>query len=112
MPAPELLPGISERACPPRIVCDPRPEIRKARRRALLRDAAQVVLVIAVDALLVRWPDSHVPMLTRHDSVTVVALMNGFMLGSVWLARAFPRWSARRIATTWSAAERSRSSRR
>jgi hypothetical protein len=104
----DLLPGITQRGCPPRVVCDPRPEIRRARRRAILRDAAQLALVIAVDALLIHWPAAHVPLLSRGDSLALVAALNALMAASVWLARAFPRWSARRIATTWCPAERKR----
>ena len=108
MPRPELLPGISQRGCPPVVQCDPRPAIRRARRRALFRDVAQLLLVIAVDALLIRWPAAHVPMLTRYDSVMLVAAVNVLMFGYVWLSRAFPKWSARRIASTWAPAERAR----
>jgi hypothetical protein len=103
-----LLPGITERDCPPRVVCDPRPEIRRARRRALLRDAAQLGLVIAVDALLIRWPAAHVPMMSRADSLMLVAALNAIIAASVWLTRMLPRWSAKRIAATWCPAERSR----
>jgi hypothetical protein len=108
MPRPELLPGISHRGCPPVVHCDPRPAIRRARRRALFRDISQLLLVVAVDALLIRWPAAHVPMLTRYDSVMLVAAVNALMIGYVWLTRAFPKWSARRIASTWAPAERAR----
>jgi hypothetical protein len=30
------------------------------------------------------------------------------LVGYVWLARALPRWTARRVASTWSLAERTR----
>jgi hypothetical protein len=88
--------------------CDPRPAIRRARRRALFRDVLQLLLVAGVDALLVRWPAAHVPMLTRHDSIALVVAVNVIMIGYVWLTRAFPKWSARRIASTWAPAERAR----
>jgi len=108
MPRPELLPGISQHGCPPVVACDPRPAIARARRRALFRDVLQLMLVVAVDALLIRWPAAHVPMLTRYDSIALVTAVNVLMIGYVWLTRALPRWSARRIATTWCPAERSR----
>jgi hypothetical protein len=108
MPRPELLPGISHRGCPPVVHCDPRPAIRRARRRALFRDVVQLLLVAGVDALLIRWPAAHVPMLTRHDSIALVVAVNAVMIGYVWLTRAFPKWSARRIASTWAPAERAR----
>jgi len=108
MPRPELLPGISGDHCPPVVVCDPRPAVRRARRRALFRDIAQLVLVAGLDALLIRWPAAHVPMMTRLDSIALVTAVNALMIGFVWLSRAFPRWSARRIAATWCPAERER----
>ncbi|HJW95932.1 MAG TPA: hypothetical protein VJ901_20155 [Thermoanaerobaculia bacterium] len=106
MPRSELLPGISHRGCPPVVHCDPRPAIRRARRRALFRDISQLLLVAGVDALLIRWPAAHVPLMSRFDSIALVVAMNVLMLGYVWLTRAFPKWSARRIATTWCPAER------
>lgn len=108
MPRQELLPGISREGCPPVVVCDPRPAIRRARRRALFRDVLQLLLVIAVDALLIRWPAAHVPMLSRFDSVALVALVNAVMIGYIWLTRALPKWSAQRIASTWCPEERKR----
>jgi len=108
MPRTELLPGISERHCPPVVACDPRPAIKSARRRALFRDVAQLLLVIGLDVLLIRWPEAHVPMLSRFDSVALIAAVNVLMITFVWLARAFPKWSARRIAETWCPAERDR----
>jgi len=108
MPRPELLPGISHRGCPPVVHCDPRPAIRRARRRALFRDVVQLLLVAGVDALLIRWPMAHVPMLTRQGSVALVVAVNAVMIGYVWLTRTFPKWSARRIASTWGPAERAR----
>jgi hypothetical protein len=47
-------------------------------------------------------------MLDRHDSLLVVGAMNVLMAAYIWLARAFPRWSARRVASTWSPRERAR----
>jgi hypothetical protein len=108
MPRPKLLPGISHQGCPPVVHCDPRPAITGARRRALFRDVVQLVLVAAVDSLLIRWPAAHVPMLSRFDSVALVVAVNVVMLGSVWLTRVLPKWSARRIAETWCPAERAR----
>src|SRR5689334_19284331 len=106
MHGPELLPGISQRGCPPVVHCDPRPAIRRARRRAIFRDVAQLALVAGVDWLLIRWPASHVPLMTRQDSITLVVAVNVLMISYVWLSRAFPKWSARRIASTWCPAER------
>jgi len=103
-----LLPGVTVTDCPPVAVCDAHRAIRGARRKAVLYDVAQLLLLAGVDWLFVRWPSAHVPMLDRHDSLLVVAAMNALMAGYIWLARAFPRWSARRVAATWSPSERAR----
>jgi hypothetical protein len=104
----DLLPGVSTDACPPSVVCDAKAAIRRARRRALFRDVLQVGLLVAVDYLFVHWPESRVPFLDRHDSFNVLRLMNAVIVAHVWLVRALPKWTARRIATTWSRAERER----
>jgi hypothetical protein len=38
----------------------------------------------------------------------LVGTVNGALLASLWLTRVLPRWTARRIAGTWSSAERRR----
>lgn len=103
-----LLPGVRETEVPPRVVFDSRRVIVRARRYALLRDTAHLLLVAAVDWMFVRWPSTHVPLLDRHDSLAVLGALNGLLLGYVWVVRMLPRWSARRIAATWCISERSR----
>jgi hypothetical protein len=103
-----LLPGVTFSAVPPVATFDPRIAIAKARRRAIARDVVQVLLVIAVDALFVRWPYAHVPVVGRDGSVTLLILLNLAVAAHLWLARWVPRWTARRIASTWCHAERRR----
>jgi hypothetical protein len=104
----DLLPGVSEGGCPPVAVIESRRAIRRARRRAALRDAAQLIFLFAVDWLFIHWPSAHVPSMDRAHSILVVALLNVAIITHVILSRAFPRWSARRIASTWGFAERAR----
>jgi hypothetical protein len=104
----DLLPGVTVTDFPPVAVYDARRAIRRARRKAVIYDAAQLLLLAGVDWLFFRWPSAHVPMLDRHDSLLVVGAMNILMAAYIWLARAFPRWSARRVASTWSPSERAR----
>jgi hypothetical protein len=104
----ELLPGVTEAVCPPSIVCDSRRPIRRARIRAIARDVAQLLLLVGVDYLFVRWPSTHFPFIDRHSSLLLVAALNGASFAWLWIARVMPRWSARRIAATWSATERRR----
>ncbi len=104
----KLLPGIESPECPPSVVCDSRASIRRARIRATVRDFLQVVFLISVDYLFIRWPSTHLPFTDRHTSVLLVAAANAASLTWLWLSRVAPRWSARRIAATWSASERRR----
>jgi hypothetical protein len=108
MPNSELLPGVTTPDCPPRVACDARAAIRKARLRAGIRDALQISLVLAVDYLFIYWPDSRVPFLDRHQSLEFLRGVNFLLIADLWLARALPKWWARRIAGTWSRRERER----
>lgn len=106
MPKNELLPGVSTSSCPPRVVCDAHDAIKRARRRAWLRDGLQFSLVLAVDSLFVHWPESRMPFLDRGASLAFLRGVNLAILGHLWLARALPKWSAKRIASTWCRSER------
>ena len=104
----DLLPGVRTESCPPRVVSDSRREIVRARRRAVACDIAQLVLLGGVDWLFLRWPYAHVPMVDRNDSVFILAGLHALVITQMVVTRAFPRWSARRIATTWCLRERAR----
>jgi hypothetical protein len=106
MPNIELLPGVSTTSCPPRVACDAHAAIRAARRRAWIRDGLQFSLLLAVDYLFVYWPDSRMPFMERSTSLAFLRGVNIALVGHLWLARALPKWWAKRIATTWSRAER------
>lgn len=109
MPKDELLPGVKSAACPPNVVCDARGPVRKARRRALAKDAAQIALLIAVDYLFFRWPEARVPLLDRQESLRVVELTNVIVGVQLWMTRILlPKWAAWRAASTWSRGERQR----
>ena len=107
-----LLPGVTTDCCPPAIVCDAHQEIRRARRRAFARDALQLLLLVAVDYLFLRWPESRMPMMTRTMSLAFLQATNGAILVHIWISRQMPRWSARRIAATWCRSEQERFDRR
>lgn len=106
MPTRELLPGVTTDSCPPRVVCDAHVAIRKARRRALLRDIGQLTILVGVDWLFLRWPEARVPFLGRADSLTILRGVNAIAVADLWLTRAMPKWSAMRIASTWCRSER------
>jgi hypothetical protein len=106
MPKDQLLPGVSTTSCPPRVVCDAHDAIRRARRRVWVRDGVQLVLLLAVDWLFVHWPDSRIPFADRNTSLAFLRGANVMILGHLWLVRAMPKWTAKRIAATWSRSER------
>jgi len=103
-----LLPGVRDAGAPPAIVIDSRAVIARARRRAAFRDVLDLVLLLCVDGLFLGWPRAHVPLLGRHDSLLLLVGLNATMIAFLWLARAIPRWRARRVAATWCVAERTR----
>jgi hypothetical protein len=104
----ELLPGVSLAESPPHVVFQSRTVVVRARRRALLRDVLDLLLLLAVDVLFVRFPQTHVPLMARHNSLIVLLVLNAALLAYVWFARALPRWRAQRVASTWNADERGR----
>ena len=106
MPKNELLPGVSTSSCPPRVACDAHDAIKRARRRAWIRDGVQLTLLAGVDYLFVHWPESRLPFLDRGSSLAMLRGVNLALIGHLWLARALPKWSARRVAATWSRRER------
>jgi hypothetical protein len=108
MPARELLPGVTTDSCPPRVVFDAHVAIRRARRRAMLRDAVQITLLLSVDYLFIHWPESRMPFMQREASMAFLRGVNIVAVPDLWLMRALPKWSARRIAGTWSRRERER----
>ena len=104
----KLLPGVSADGCPPAVLIDSRRVIVRARRRAVAYDIGQFLLLAGLDWLFLRWPYAHVPLVDRGASVLLVAALNALLVTHLVVSRAFPRWSARRIATTWCLAERAR----
>ena len=104
----ELLPGVTTPECPPVVVQDSKKTLRRARTRAAVIEAAQLVLLAGVDVLFLRWPLAHIPTFGRDESLLILMALNIAMLGSIWMFRAAPRWKAQRIARTWCPREQSR----
>lgn len=106
MPKTELLPGVTTSSCPPPVRCDAKATIRKARRRAIARDAVQIALLVGVDWLFFRWPETRIPMLDRQLSMRVIELANFGVAAHLWWIRVLaPKLTARRMMLTWSRAE-------
>ena len=105
---PQLLPGVESAGAPPRIVFRSESVIKRARIRAAIRDSADLLLLLVVDALFIHWPLAHVPLLGRQDSVAVLLGLNVLIIAYVWLSRRVPQWRARRVSSTWCGVERAR----
>jgi hypothetical protein len=105
MPKTELLPGVSPDRCLPQSACDARGTMRGARRKAVVRDVLQIALLMSVNYLFMYWPASRMPFLERKESLLLLAMVNGLVILSVVFTRVMPRWTARRVAETWSRSE-------
>jgi hypothetical protein len=103
-----LLPGVLAGKPRRAVIIDGSREIRRARIRAALRDLFDFSALLLVDYLFVSWPRTHVPFLTRHDSLIILVSANALFLTWAVMARNLPRWRAQRIASTWSSNERTR----
>ena len=103
-----LLPGVDGDPVVPTIVADTRRDVIRARRRAALRDMGNILLVVGIDWLFVRFPSMHIPALTRVDSALTLVVINAAVIAYMIIARVLPRMAARRIATTWCLRERAR----
>jgi len=104
----ELLPGVSAEPYPPAVVFDSRAAVRRARIRAAVIDGAQIALVGGVDWLFLHFPHTHVPFVGRSHSLAILAGLNVLLVAYLALARMLPRWRAKRVAGTWTPAERAR----
>ena len=109
----EFLPGVT----PPERDLDPGEpsrhanagaEVLSARRAATFRDVFDSAILFALDLVVVTWPEARIPLMSRRDSIGALILFHVLFLGYCLLSRKLPRWRARRIAATWSPAERSR----
>src|SRR5690349_18773863 len=103
-----LLPGVRCAASPPEVIYDSRRVVRRARRRAALRDSFNILLLAGVDYLFHHWPHAHIPLLGRHDSLRILVGVNVGAVACLWGMRMLPGWYARRIAATWHPQERGR----
>ncbi len=101
-----LLPGVITTGCAPDVLAESRRVVASARRRAAFRDAFDIFLLGCVDALFLRWPYAHLPLLDRSVTMLVLASTNALLLVWIWSARILPRWRAHRVAATWNPSER------
>ena len=103
-----LLPGVDEAGVPPPVVFASKSVVRAARRRKVIHDVRDAILLVLVDAFFLSWPRARVPLLDRRESLMLLLAVNLALVMYLWLSRSIPRWRAGRLASTWSPAERSR----
>lgn len=106
MPRTDLLPGVTESGDRRKVATRSRHTVAGARWRAHARDAAQLLLLGGVDWLFAHWTSARMPFLDRSQSLRLLLIINAIALTYVVLRRVMPYLAARRIAKSWSGAER------
>jgi len=106
-PPSDLLPGAGgPELLAPRPVFKPAPVVQTARRTRLFRDAIDLLFLVLLDTFFFLWPAAHIPTMSRGASAVVLIVVHALVLTHIVTSRIFPRWRARKIASTWSEVER------
>jgi hypothetical protein len=87
-------------------------EHARARRRAAVEDLLDCAMLIVVNLIFLLWSEARVPFLSRDTTLLLLLAANLLTVAGYVRARILPLWKARRIAATWSPAERARFSTR
>lgn len=110
-PPSDLLPGAAgPDVVAPRPVFNPAPVVQTARRTRTVRDAIDILFLVILDTFFFLWPAAHIPTMSRGTSAVVLILVHALVLTHIITSRFFPRWRARKIASTWSEAEKHKQS--
>lgn len=86
-------------------------EHARARRRVAVEDLLDCAMLIVVNLVFLLWSEAKVPFLDRDTTLILLLGVNLLTVAGYIRARIVPLWKARRIAATWSPAERARFSR-
>lgn len=106
-PPSDLLPGAAgPDAVAPRPVFKPAPVVQTARRTRMWRDAVDLLFLGVLDTFFFLWPVTHIPTMSRGTSAVVLIVVHALVFTHIITSRIFPRWRARKIASTWSEAEK------
>jgi hypothetical protein len=108
----DLIPGVEPPRRPPVDGRSLARELEAARRRASVEDLLDCAVLIVVNLVFLLWSEAKVPFLDRDATLVLLLLVNLATVAGYVRSRVIPGWRARRIATTWSAAERARFQRR
>lgn len=110
-PPTDLLPGAAgPDVVAPRAVFKPAPVVQNARRTRFFRDAIDLLFLAVLDLFFFLWPAAHIPAMSRGASAVVLIIVHALVFTHIITSRIFPKWRARKIASTWSEAERSKKS--
>lgn len=110
-PPSDLLPGAAgPDLVAPRPVFKPAPIVQTARRTRMFRDAVDILFLVVLDAFFFLWPATHIPTMSRRASALVLILVHALVVTHIITSRIFPKWRARKIASTWSEAEKHKQS--
>lgn len=105
----DFLPGVQGRVRPQKATTyDGRDAIARARRLANIRDIADTVILLGVDALFMSWDAARIPLLTRAQSLTLLMVVHAIFAIHIIATRVVPAIRARRVSSTWADRERSR----
>jgi hypothetical protein len=104
---PALIPGVRGReAVPPKPVFNANVQIEAARKRAAIRDAIDIAVLVAVDIFYLSWPAARIPFLSRDTTMWVLVALHALVVLSWFRSRLYTKWRASRISSTWSDGER------
>ena len=107
----DLLPGAAgPDLVAPRAVFKPAPVLKTARRTRMVRDFIDILFLLVLDAFFFLWPATHIPTMSRRASALVLILVHALVITHIITSRVFPKWRARKIASTWSEAEKHKQS--
>lgn len=104
----DLLPGV-EGPEPRRVTAaDFERDLLAARRRTAAEELLDCAMLILINVMFLMWPHAEIPLLDRQGTLVLLLLVDFGFVAAYVHARFVPRYRARRIATSWSAAERAR----
>jgi hypothetical protein len=109
VPYEELLPGtLGPEATAPRPVFRPHNDVKRARHRALLRQAIDATALAVVNVIVYHWDSARLPFVSRDASVDALLLLDAAFVAYWVIVHKLPAWRARRIAASWRPEERRR----
>ncbi|MGH9457947.1 MAG: hypothetical protein ACRD2J_09950 [Thermoanaerobaculia bacterium] len=79
-----------------------------SRRRAAVDDLVDSSMLILINLMFLLWPSAEVPLLDRDGTLALLLLVDAAAIAGWFRTRVLPVLRARRIAGTWSEAERAR----